>query len=119
MDVSESAPPPPVLGPWALGPRKQKHPARSAGKILGEPSQPRIHTETSCEEAVALLVALFDPSCVGSFHGARSVLMPDQVWTTIVISGAAPWVPVGIASTAHPEAASVAVVVADALGRVS
>ena len=44
--------------------------------------------------------------------------MPHQVWTTFVISGAAPWVPVGIASTTHPEAASVAVVVADALCRV-
>ena len=40
------------------------------------------------------------------------------MWTTIVISGAAPWVPFGIASTTHPEAASVAAVIANALGRV-
>jgi hypothetical protein len=44
--------------------------------------------------------------------------MPEQVWTTIVISGEAPWVPVAIASTTHPEAASVAAVIANALGRV-
>ena len=44
--------------------------------------------------------------------------MLDQVWTTIVVSGAAPWVPVCIASTTYPESASVAVILADTLGRI-
>jgi hypothetical protein len=46
--------------------------------------------------------------------------MSDQVRTTIIIiSGSAPWVPVGIASATYPAAASARVVLNDTLVRVS